>query len=185
MLRLLVAVVLLLGFLVHAGVSEDLLPAGFVNTVQQDFGDLVGGGEYGLGNQVPVEVVTKGDLKEVRVFRSPELRLSRSRKASLQVLLGNTTGVYVWIETPPVQGHWHLTIELVYPDGARRELFSKDMKREVRDWMPVVPGTLLDCQMYSKTTAITLSRKFRLNISPEIYSIWPDYLPVPYRTIFD
>lgn len=185
LLRLLVAGVLLLGLLVNAGVSEDLLPAGFVNTAQEDFGDLVGGGDYGLGNQVPVETVTRGELKEVRVFRSPELRLSRSRKASMQVLLGNVTGVYVWIETPPVQGHWHLTIDIVYPDGTRRELFGKDMKREVRDWMIVVPGTLLECRMYSRTTAETLNRKFRLNISPEMYAIWPDYLPVPYRTIFE
>jgi hypothetical protein len=182
---LLVTLVLLLGFLANAGVSEDQLPAGVVNTALEDFGDLVGGGDYGLGNHVRVETVTQGDRKEVRVFRSPELKLSRSRKASFQVLLGNVTGVYLWIETPPVQGHWHLTIDLVYPDGARQELFSKDMKREVRDWMAVVPGTLLDCRMYTKTTAITLSRKFRFNISPEIYSIWPDYLPVPYRTIFE
>lgn len=184
-LRLLVAGMLLLGFLVNAGVSEDLLPAGFVNTAQEDFGDLVGGGEYGLGNQVRVETVTQGELKEVRVFRSPELKLSRSRKASMQVLLGNTTGVYVWIETPPVQGSWHLNIDIVYPDGARRELYGKDVKPGVRDWLPVVPGTLLDCRMSSRTKAITLSRKFRLNISPEMYAIWPDYLPVPYRTIFE
>lgn len=183
MLRLLVTVVLLLGLLVNAGGSEDLLPAGFVNTVQEDFGNLVSGGDYGLGNQVRVETVTHGELKEVRVFRSPELKLSHSRKASMQVLLGNVTGVYVWIETPPVQGHWHLTIDLVYPDGTRRELYGKDMKREVRDWLVVVPGTLLDCRMYSRTTAITLNRKFSLNISPELYAIWPNYLPVPYQTI--
>ena len=119
------------------------------------------------------------------MFRSPELSLSRSRKASLQVLLGNVTGVYLWIETPPVQGHWHLTIDLVYPDGARRELFGKDMKREVSDWMPVVPGTLLECRMDARMTAETLNRKFRLSISPEMYAICPDYLPVPYRTIFE
>jgi hypothetical protein len=171
LLRLLVAGVLLLGLLVNAGVSEDLLPAGFVNTAQEDFGNLVGGGEYGLGNRVFVETVIQGDRKEVRVFRSPELRLSHSRKASFQVLLGNTTEVYVWIETPPVQGHWHLTIDLVYPDGARRELLSKDKKGSETDASCL---GLLDCQMYSKTTAIP-RRKFRLNISPEIYSIWPDY----------
>jgi len=54
LLRLVVAGVLLLGLLVNAGVSEDLLPAGFVNTAQEEFGNLVSGGDYGLGNQVPV-----------------------------------------------------------------------------------------------------------------------------------
>jgi len=119
------------------------------------------------------------------VFRSPELKLSHSRKASMQVLLGNVDGIYLWIEAPPVQGHWHLTIDLVYPDGARRELYSRTMNPQVRDWITVVPGTLLDCQMYSRTTALKLNRKFRLNISPEMYAIRPDYLPVPYRTIFE
>ena len=185
LLRLIVAGVLLLGLLVNAGVSEDLLPAGFVNTAQEEFGNLVSGGDYGLGNQVPVEVVTQGDRKEVRVFRSPELKLSHSRKARLQVLLGNVDAIYLWIETPPTQGDWHLTIDLVYPDGTRRELYSRTMNPQVRDWITVVPGTLLDCQMYSRTTALKLNRKFRLNISPEMYAIWPDYLPVPYRTIFE
>lgn len=184
--KILINGLVLLGLLIAPAWAEDLLPAGVKNTALEDFGNRVSGGDYGLGNVVPLEVVGQGERREVRIFRSPELKLSRRKQASMQVLLGNVRGVYVWVETPPVQGHWHLTIQLLYQDGTRRPIFSKNLNRGVRDWVDVEPNTRLDCQIYSKTTAIQLNQRFILNVSPpEFWALWPEYQPIPYRTFFE
>ena len=184
--KILITGVLLLGLLLTPAGAETLLPAGVVNTALEDFGNTVSGGDYGLGNATPVEVVGQGERREVRIFRSPELQLSRQRRASMQVLLGDVKGVYVWVETPPVQGHWQLTIDLLYQDGTRHTIFNKSMNRGVRDWVEVEPHIRLDCQIYSRTTAMKLNRRFILNVSPpEFWVTWPEYLPIPYRTFFE
>jgi hypothetical protein len=175
---------LLLGLLLTPAGAEDLLPAGVVNTAREDFGMVALTGDYGLGNVTPVEVVGKGERREVRVFRSPNLRLFKKR-ANMQVLLGNVDGVYVWVETPPVQGHWHLAIDVIYFDGTRNQIFSQDLKPGVRHYVGVTPNTRLDCRIFSKTTAVKLNRRFIMNVSPlEWWALWPEYVPVPYRTMF-
>ena len=164
----------------------DALPSGIVNVALPDFGqDIIIGGDYGLGNVTPVEEVFRGPERVVRIFRSPELPISHQRPAQMQVLLGNVRGLYVWIETPPVQGEWSLSIDLVYVDGTRRNIFGKQMKPGVRDFLFVEPHTRLDCHLSSKTTALKVRRKFILTLSPVMYAVWPDFLPMPYRTIFD
>jgi hypothetical protein len=59
------------------------------------------------------------------------------------------------------------------------------MKPGVRDFLFVEPHTRLDCHLSSKTTALKVRRKFILTLSPVMYAVWPDFLPMPYRTIFD
>lgn len=183
--KILINAALLLGMLLTPAGAEDLLPAGVKNTALEDFGIVCLAGDYGLGNVTPLEVVGEGERREVRIFRSPKLHLYKKR-ASMQVLLGNVRGVYIWMETPPVQGHWQLTIDLLYMDGARRTIYSRNLKPGVRDWVEVLPNTRLECRIYSKTTAIKLNRRFILNISPpEFWATWPEYLPIPYRTFFE
>jgi hypothetical protein len=164
----------------------DGLPSDIINVALPDFGqDIVIGGDYGLGNVTPVEEVVQGPKREVHIFRSPELPISHRRPAQMQVLLGNVQSLYAWIETPPVQGEWTLSIDLVYADGTKKNIFGKHVKPGVRDFLFVEPHTRLECHLSTKTTALKLNRRFILTLSPVIYSVWPDFLPVPYRTIFD
>ncbi|MGA9755546.1 MAG: hypothetical protein WBV23_10435 [Desulfobaccales bacterium] len=164
----------------------DALPSGIDNVALADFGqDIIIGGDYGLGNVTPVEEVFRGQERVVRIFRSPKLPISHQRPAQMQVLLGNVRGLYVWIETPPVQGEWSLSIDLVYADGTRRNIFGKQMKPGVPSFLFVEPYTRLDCHLSTKTTALKLNRRFILTLSPVMYAVWPDFLPAPYRTIFD
>ncbi len=164
----------------------DALPAGIVNVAQRDFGhDIIIPGDYGLGNLVKVEEWNRGNEKEVRIFRSPELRVSHKRPAQMEVLLGNVKILYVWIETPPIQGAWHLTIEQEYFDGTRTEVLTKSMKPGVRDSFMVDPNTRLHIKLSTKTTAVKVPMKFIMTISPVLYAVYPDFVPIPYRTIFD
>jgi hypothetical protein len=164
----------------------DALPAGIVNVAQRDFGqDIIIPGDYGLGNIIKVEEWHRGAEQEVRIFRSPELRISHKRPAQMEVLLGNVKTLYVWIETPPIQGSWHLTIDTEYFDGTRTEVFSKMMKPGVRDFFNVDPNTRLHIKLSTKTTAVKIPMKFILTLSPVMYAVYPDFLPMPYRTIFD
>jgi len=164
----------------------DALPYDIVNVALPDFGqDIIIGGDYGLGNVTLVEEVHRGPKPEVRIFRSPDLLISHKRPAQMQVLLGNVRGLYVWIETPPVQGEWTLTIDLVYVDGTKRNIFGKQVKPGVCDFIFVEPLTRLECRLSTKTTAVKHNRRFVLTLSPVMYAVWPDLLPMPYRTIFD
>jgi hypothetical protein len=184
--KILINGLFLLGLLLAPAWAAELLPAGVVNTAQEGFGNLVSGGDYGLGNVVPVEVVGQGERREVRIFRSPELQLSRKKRASMQILVGNVRILYVWIETPPVQGMWQLSVDAIEQDGTRRPLFSRQLNPGVPDQVNVEPHTRLDCQVYSKTTAIKFNRRFILNFSPpEVWATYPAYAPIPHRALFD
>jgi hypothetical protein len=164
----------------------DLLPTGIVNVALPNFGqDIIIGGDYGLGNVTPVEEVVRGPKRVAHIFRSPELSLSHRRPANLQVLLGNIRALFVWIETPPVQGEWTLTIDLVYVDGTWWNIFDKQVNPGVPEFIFVDPHTRLDCHLSTKTTALKLNRRFILTLSPVMYAVWPDFLPRPARTIFD
>ena len=108
----------------------DALPAGVVNVALAELGrDLLVGGDYRQGNVTPVEVVGPAGNREVRIFRTPVLSISHRRPACLRVLLGQVSGLYVWIETPPVQGEWTLSIDRVNFDGVRENIFTKQMNR--------------------------------------------------------
>jgi hypothetical protein len=164
----------------------DALPSGVINVALPEFGqDLIIPGDYGLGNVTPVEEVVRGTEHIVRIFRSPELRISHRRPAKMQVLLGNVRGLYVWLDTPPLQGEWNLSIDLLYADGTRKNIFGKNMKPGVRDFLYVEPHTRVACRLSTKTTAVKVPQKFILTFSPVMYTVWPDLLPVPYRSIFD
>jgi hypothetical protein len=164
----------------------DAVPSEVVNVALPEFGqNLIIPGDYGLGNVTPVEEVVRGKEHIVRVFRSPELRISHRRPADMQVLLGNVRSLYVWLNTPPIQGEWTLSIDLLYADGTRRNVFDKKMKPGVRDFVFVEPHTQLACHLTTKTTAVKVPLKFILTFSPVMYTVWPDLLPMPYRSIFD
>ncbi|OGR05112.1 MAG: hypothetical protein A3K23_01835 [Desulfobacca sp. RBG_16_58_9] len=164
----------------------DALPSDIVNVALPEFGqDLIIPGDYGLGNVTPVEEVFRGTERIVRIFRSPELRISHRRPAEMQVLLGNVRGLYVWLNTPPLQGEWTLSIDLLYADGTRKNIFGKKMKPGVRDFVYVEPHTQVACHLSTKTTAVKVPLRFILTLSPVMYTVWPDLLPMPYRSIFD
>ena len=190
------AVLLLLGLLAGALYADefgllpqdefDALPKGVVNVALAELGrDLLVGGDYGQGNVTPVEIVGTEANREVRIFRTPALPISHRRPAYLRVLLGQVTGLYVWIETPPVQGEWTLTIDRVHFDGVRENIFARQMKPGIRDWVNVLPNTVIECKLTTKTTAVKRNRSFNLTLSPTMYTVWPDSLPVPTRAIFD
>ncbi|MHB8068428.1 MAG: hypothetical protein ACYDIC_11070 [Desulfobaccales bacterium] len=185
--KIIINLLVLLGLLLYPAWGEDtLLPAGVVNTASEDFGNIISGVDYGLGNVVPVEEAGLGERREIRIFRSPELRLSRYKDANLQVLLGNVESVYVWVESPPVRVNLHLTVDLLYQDGTRRTLFSRDMNSGVVAYVSVEPHTRIDCKISTKTTAIKLNRRFVLTVSPlKVWAIWPEFMPIPYRTFFE
>lgn len=164
----------------------DALPQGVVNVALAELGrDLLVGGDYGQGNVTPVEIVGAEPNREERIFRTPDLPISHRRPAIVRVLLGKVSGLYVWIETPPVQGEWTLTIDRVHFDGIRENIFAKQMKPGIRDWVNVLPNTVIECKLSTKTTAVKFNRRFNLTLSPTMYAVWPDYLPVPHRNIFD
>lgn len=194
--RVLLPIMLCLTLLVSAvGADEfglepkglfDTLPADIVNVAQEDFGhNLVIPGDYGLGNTVKVETWRRGPKSEVRIFRTPELRISHKRPAQMEVLAGDVKTLYVWIETPPIQGQWHLSIDEEYFDGTREQVFGKEMKPGVRDFFDLQPNTRLHIKLSTKTTAVKIPMQFILTLSPVIYSVYPDFLPMPYRTIFE
>jgi hypothetical protein len=164
----------------------DALPEGIVNVAQQTFGhDIVIPGDYGLGNIVKVEEWHRGAEQEVRIFRTPELRISHNRPAYMEVLLGNVKTLYIWIETPPLQGEWSLHIDQENFDGTRMEVYGKQMKPGIRDFFNVEPNTRLRIKLSTKTRAVKVPMKFILTLSPEMYAVYPDFLPMPYRGIFD
>jgi hypothetical protein len=164
----------------------DGLPTGIVNIARADFGqDIVIPGDFGLGNMVKVERWRRGAEEEVRIFRTPELRIDHRRPARMEVLVGDVKVLYVWIETPPIQGEWNLTIDMEHFDGTQERVFGKQMKPGVRDFFNVDPNTRLHIKLTTKTTAVKVPQKFNLTISPVMYSVYPDFVPIPYRTIFD
>jgi hypothetical protein len=187
LVKILINVLVLLGLLLTPAGAQESLPAGVVNTALEDFGNnIISGPEYGLGNVTPVEVVGLGERREIRIFRSPELRLARYKKADMQVLLGNVKTVYVWLEAPPERVQLHLTVDLLYQDGTRRTVLSKDMNPGVVNYVFVEPHTRLDCHVSTKTMTIKLNRRFILTVSPvEVWATWPGFLPMPYRTVFE
>jgi hypothetical protein len=165
---------------------QAMLPAGVVNTAMADFGNVISTVDLGLGNVTPVEVVGQGNRQEIRIFRTPEIHLTRHRQTKMQVLLGNVKSVYVWVEAPPERVSLHLRVDLVYQDGTRNTLYSKNMHPGVKSFVMVDPHTRLECQVSTPTKIVKLNRRFILTVSPlDVWATWPDLLPLPYRTIFE
>jgi hypothetical protein len=84
-----------------------------------------------------------------------------------------------------LQGEWTLTIDLLYADGTRKNIYGKQMNPGVRDYLNVEPYTRVACHLSTKTTAVKVPLRFILTLSPVMYAVWPDLLPMPYRSIFD
>ena len=121
----------------------------------------------------------------MRIFRTPVLPISHRRPACVRVLLGQVSGLYVWIKTPPVQGEWTLTIDRLNFDGVRENIFAKQMKPGIRDWVNVLPHTVIECKLTTKTTAVKREPEFHSDAQPRHVRRLARLLPVPTRAIFD
>lgn len=164
----------------------DWLPTGLVNVAVDDFGNRVGGGDYGLANFLPIEVIAHGDKTETRVVRSPELHLGHTKKANFQVKVGNLDGLYFWLETPPVSSRWIVILDMVYPDGFRRNIWHKDTKPGVRHWIDVDPHTVIDATIITPEATFKLSKRFHVTFSPALYAVWPEtFISTPTRTLWE
>ncbi len=165
---------------------DDWIPEGIVNIALGEFGDRIGGGDYGLGNHIPVDVIMIGAKQEIRAFRSPELHLGHLRKANFQVKIGNLTGLYFWLETPPVSSPWIINIEIVYPDGFRRNIWSKDTKPGIWHWIDVDPNTILEVTVNSPESTFKFSKRFHITFCPVQYAVWPEsYQSTPMRHLWE
>jgi hypothetical protein len=187
--RSLVSAFLLLGFLPSSACAEELqLPAGVVNVALLDFGDRSSpGSDYGMANIKPIEVARDGQqAEEIRIVRPrQELRLSQRNEARFQVRLGQVDVVYFWLEAPPVHGQWRLRISVIFPDNTREPIFDSNMKGDVINFARTPAGAVLDFDMSSVEQTFKLSKRFLLTVSPVNFTIWPNFLPVPNRTLWD
>lgn len=165
-----------------SAVAKGELPTGFVNVVLPEFGDRIGGGDYGLANVQPVEVSrTPGQAQEIRIVRAlKDLRLSRRGEARFRVLLGEVGAIYTWIESPPVQGAWQLDLFVVHPDGYRQSILSEEWLREGQYVPGVPPNAVLEFRVTSKERNLKLSKRFIFTVSPVSLSLWSDFRPVPF-----
>lgn len=164
------------------------LPADFVNVALPEFGMRIGGGyDYGLANLIPVEVVqAAGGGEETRLMRTPvELRLSPRNRSRFSVRLGNLEGIYFWMEAPRVHGQWHTTLTLLYPDGFRKVIFTRNIQNRVIHFAHVDPMTTLEVQMRSVEQTFKLSKRYFFTVSPVRFATWPDFVPVPSRNFWD
>lgn len=158
-------------------------PPGVLNVVLPDFGNQVGGGDYGLANHVPVEV--REDVpaaQRIRIVRSLHtMRLSRQNQARFQILLGNVDTVWFWLEAPPVHSQWRLQITATYADRYREPIFGAIMKPDVIQYCYVPPNALLDIRVSSIEQTFRLSKKFLFTMTPTRVVFWRDHLPYPRR----
>lgn len=187
-LQSLIVGLLTVGMLLASAVAEELLPAGVVNVVLPDFGDdCLQGGDCGLANAEPVEVGPGvGREREIRIVRTPqqELPLSEGSEARFQVRLGEVDYVYFWLEAPPVYGQWHASVSVVYPDGNVDTIFGADLLPDGVNAVWVPPRALLEVRVTSKDRAMKLSKQFTFTVSPVLFSRWPNFSPIPYKTLW-
>lgn len=157
-------------------------PHEVVNVAVPEFGDRIGGGDYGLANVEPVEVGrSAGGDRVIRVVRTPqELRLSRRGEARFLVQVGEVQAIYFWVESPPVQGAWHLSVTISHPDGYRQSIFSEDLLRESVYYANVPPRALLEFRVTSKEHTLKLSKRFVFTASPVHISLLSGFRQVPY-----
>lgn len=189
LLRRLLSGLLLFELLASPSRAEDLpLPAGVVNVASPEFGDRSSpGSDYGMANVKPIEVARDGQqAEEIRIVRPrQELRLSRRNEARFQVRLGQVNVVYFWLETPPVYAQWRLRIAVIYPDNAREIIYDNTLKGDVINYTWAPAGAVLEFHMSSVGQTFKLSKQFLLTVSPANFALWPNFLPVPSRTLWD
>ncbi|HKA54287.1 MAG TPA: hypothetical protein VKJ47_11555 [Candidatus Binatia bacterium] len=192
-LRRLASSLLLLGLFGFSVAAEELaLPAGVVNVALPGFGDTVGAvSDYGLANVQPVETIGEGTQgQEIRLVRTPrELRLFRFAKnrfeTRFQVQLGQVDVVYFWLEAPLVHGQWSLTLSAISPDGARETIFTGSVRPAVIHFARSPAGGRLEFRISSVEQTFKLSKHFVFTVSPAYFSLWPEFRPVPYRSLRD
>ncbi len=173
---------------IAAAQAVEALPTGLVNVARPDFGSRIGGGfDYGLANDRPIEILGSGETgAEVRIVRTPhELRLSRRNEARFRVKLGDIRLVYFWLEAPRVHGQWRVTLTSIYPDRHRKVVFSRNVQNRVTNFAYVDGRTDLEVHVTSVEQTLKLSKRFHFVVAPERSWTWPDYLPVPHRTLWD
>jgi hypothetical protein len=163
--------------------GEMQLPHGVLNVALPDFGNKVGGGDYGLANHVPVEV--REDVpaaQRIRIVRSLHtMRLSRQNQARFQILLGNVDTVWFWLEAPAVHSQWRLQITATYADRYQEIIFGAVMKPDVIQYCYVPPHALLDIRVSSNEQTFRLSKKFLFTMTPARLVLWREHLPYPRR----
>lgn len=184
----------LLGLLAIAARAQDWLPPeevqlppGVINVVLPNFGDHIGGGDYGLANQVPVEVREDGPPEQrIRIVRTPQaLKLSRRNQARFQVLLGQVEVIWFWLEVPPVHGQWQIQITATYADRYQEPIFAALVKPEVVQYCYVPPHALLDIRVSSVEQTFRLSKRFVFTLMPTRLVLWREHQPYPRRDLWD
>ena len=180
-------------------------PFGAVNVVQADFGNGIGGGDYGLANIEPIEVsprVGQGDM--IRIVRTAMLGLSHRNEARFQVLLGETKEAYCWIESLSPVWAWRVVITALLPDGYSEPVFNQDMLPTAQYYLRVPPRALLEFRVTPRAHSITLNersnssggasiartaldpsrvglnRQFQFTISPTGLMLWQDFKQIPF-----
>ena len=167
--------------------EEVQLPPGVINVVLPDFGDHIGGGDYGLANQVPVEV--REDVspeQRIRLVRTLQaLKLSRRNQAHFQILLGQVEVIWFWLEAPPVHGQWRVQIFATYADRYQEPVFAAQVKPEVVQYCYVPPHALLDIRISSIEQTFRLSKRFLFTLMPARLVLWREHQPFPRRDLWD
>jgi len=180
---------LLLGALCVSSAAEELpLPAGVINVARPEFGDRIGAGsDYGLANVAPLEVGPRaGEGQAIYVVRTRrELRLSPGKAARFQVRLGNVTSIYFWLEAPPAYKDWNLSLSVVHADGYKEPILGKPLRVDGINFVYVPPGSVVEFQISSRKKALPLNDHFTFTVSPVLFSLWPNSLPVPNKSLWD
>jgi hypothetical protein len=193
--------------------GEEQLPPGIINVVLPGFGDQVGGGDYGLANHIPIEVVAgvkdeektftplgssaltsaagkiqqeESSDQQIRIVRTPEaLRFSRQQSANFQVKIGDTSLIVFWIECPLRGGKWECTMTAIYPDGSHKEVYRQNLRPDGVQYLLIDPRILLDIRLSSKKEYFSLNKRFVFSISPTQIHLWRDQMPFPNRSLID
>lgn len=152
------------GFLAVSAQAQELLPSGFINVVQPDFGALIGGGDYGLANLLPLEApgVTEEGIRVVRPVHP--LRLS-SGEARFHVLLGDIDAVYFWIDSPAAAA-WQVSVTANQADGFREGVLDTILLNEGLYFIRVPPRSKLEFRVSPTQHPFELSKEFRITVSP-------------------
>lgn len=153
-----------IGCLAVSAQAQELLPSGFINVVQPDFGALIGGGDYGLANLLPLEApgVTEEGIRVVRPVYP--LRLS-SGEARFRVLLGDIDTVYFWIESPAAAA-WQVSVTANQADGFREGVLNTILLNEGLYYIKVPPRSKLEFRVSPTQHPFELSKEFRITVSP-------------------
>ncbi|MBI4527273.1 MAG: hypothetical protein HY695_26055 [Deltaproteobacteria bacterium] len=156
-------------------------PLEIINVLTPEFGNRVGGGDYGLANVEPVEIAySVGQGQVVRIVRTPDLRPGPQVGIRFQVLLGEVSNAYVWIETPSANEVWKCEVSVTYPDGFQSSTLSENVQGRAEYNIRAAPRTKLDFTLYPTAHPFELAKHVRLTISPVRTLTWSDELvPLP------